>query len=252
MKIRLVAALLFVFGLLNSHLSARTWTDSTGEYTIEADLVDCQDGVARLKKADGRIVGVPLSKLSTVDREWLRKQAVESPLPPTGKELLLIRAPGVSWLPLKTGHGGFFGTGSTYSTRLIAITYQRNGFRGQSVNVVCAVNIDVKDDADGKLTRLSMFHEETLARSGELNVSWMDPTGQRSLAGQGELEIYLADIKDEEKAISNVIRIPIAADEAARKRLEAKYGSVSDEREANKKPSEKPRDTRPTRTRRRR
>ena len=38
---------------------ARTWTDSTGRFTVEAELVDVRDGQVRLKKAndDGKPAG---------------------------------------------------------------------------------------------------------------------------------------------------------------------------------------------------
>ena len=43
---------------------ARKWTDSTGRYSIEAELVEVKDGKAWLKKAGGKVVAVPLTKLS--------------------------------------------------------------------------------------------------------------------------------------------------------------------------------------------
>ena len=54
---------------------ARTWSDATGKYTIEADLVDCRDGVVRLKKPDGQIISFPLSKLSAADRALIQGQS---------------------------------------------------------------------------------------------------------------------------------------------------------------------------------
>jgi len=46
----------------------RTWTDDTGQFTTEAELVRCQDGVATLKTPAGRVISVNLATLSKRDR----------------------------------------------------------------------------------------------------------------------------------------------------------------------------------------
>jgi hypothetical protein len=53
---------------------AREWTDSTGKFKQQADLVDFDDQTAVLKKADGRLVAVPLDKLSQADRDFLNSK----------------------------------------------------------------------------------------------------------------------------------------------------------------------------------
>jgi hypothetical protein len=74
---------------------ARTWTDSTGKFKIEAELVDVEDGKVRLKKDDGSIVTVPLIKLSAGDRAFLRRRMREErdeaprELPPTVNNRML-------------------------------------------------------------------------------------------------------------------------------------------------------------------
>jgi len=52
--------------------SARTWTDSTGKYTVEAEFVDSEDGKVSLKKEDGTVVNLPIQKLSKADQEFIR------------------------------------------------------------------------------------------------------------------------------------------------------------------------------------
>jgi hypothetical protein len=49
----------------------RAWTDATGKFKIRASLVDVEEGQARLRKADGSILKVPVDKLSEtgLDRE---------------------------------------------------------------------------------------------------------------------------------------------------------------------------------------
>jgi hypothetical protein len=131
---------------------------------------------------------------------------------------IVISVPGVSWLPLETGTG-FFG-GTSYSTPAFDVHYENKGYRGKKVRVVRAMNLQ---DEDGQV-RFSMHRDEDLAGTrGKFRAVWTDPTGQRTLSGQGELEVYFAEPSDgDEKVISNIVRIPIAADAASRKRFEAK------------------------------
>ena len=58
--------------------AARTWTDSSGFYRFEADLIGFNDTTAVLKKADHQLTAVPLTDLSKEDRDYLKsKDAVE-------------------------------------------------------------------------------------------------------------------------------------------------------------------------------
>ena len=51
---------------------ARKWTDTTGHFSVEAELVEVKDGKANLKKTDGTLIAVPLAKLSKADRDYLK------------------------------------------------------------------------------------------------------------------------------------------------------------------------------------
>ena len=51
----------------------RTWSDTTGKFRIEAELVSVEDGKVNLKKKDGEVVSVPLGKLSKADQEFVSK-----------------------------------------------------------------------------------------------------------------------------------------------------------------------------------
>ena len=53
---------------------ARTWTSSNGRFTVDAELVNFQDGKAELKRADGRLIRVPLVALSDDDRAFVKQQ----------------------------------------------------------------------------------------------------------------------------------------------------------------------------------
>lgn len=55
----------------------RTWTDATGEYSTEAELVFFSDTLVSLRKADGSIVHVPLNRLCKADQDYLRTISVE-------------------------------------------------------------------------------------------------------------------------------------------------------------------------------
>lgn len=60
--------LLFSTGVL-----ARTWTDKTGKFRVEAELVSVADGKVTLKRADnGKEITIPLLQLSAADRKFFR------------------------------------------------------------------------------------------------------------------------------------------------------------------------------------
>ena len=52
--------------------SARVWTDSTGKYSIEADLIAFNDSTVVLQRADHQLGQVPIDKLSQADRDYLK------------------------------------------------------------------------------------------------------------------------------------------------------------------------------------
>ncbi len=75
--------------------------ESTGRYSIEADLVDCEAGWVVLRKIDGKLIELPVTDLSRADRRWVHnhlaptdKMLQRSPTesPPTGLNLQAISA----------------------------------------------------------------------------------------------------------------------------------------------------------------
>ncbi len=52
--------------------AARQWSDRSGSYSVEAELVKVEDGRVHLKKPDGKIVTVPQDRLSDVDQRYLK------------------------------------------------------------------------------------------------------------------------------------------------------------------------------------
>ncbi len=52
---------------------AREWTSSTGQYSVEAKLLELtDDGFVRLQKTYGKIVRIPLDKLCLRDQRYAR------------------------------------------------------------------------------------------------------------------------------------------------------------------------------------
>ena len=61
----------------------RTWTDKTGQFKIEATLIDFKNRVARLRRTDGTIISVSSDKLSVADQQHLTQRAVQMARPPS-------------------------------------------------------------------------------------------------------------------------------------------------------------------------
>jgi hypothetical protein len=53
----------------------RTWTDRSGEHTVEAEIQRLESGAVVLRKFNGRTVRVPLERLSDADQEFIRQWA---------------------------------------------------------------------------------------------------------------------------------------------------------------------------------
>lgn len=51
----------------------RTWTDRTGKFSVEAELIRTDGESVVLRRADGAHVNVPIDRLSDRDRQFLRK-----------------------------------------------------------------------------------------------------------------------------------------------------------------------------------
>jgi SLA1 Homology Domain 1 (SHD1) protein len=68
------ASVLLVIGATSPTTLARLWTDSTGRYTVDADLVGFNDSKVILKRADHEMVAIPLDKFSEQDREFIQSK----------------------------------------------------------------------------------------------------------------------------------------------------------------------------------
>jgi hypothetical protein len=75
MQMRTLIAAVLAFAVCTPVASARTWTDSTGKHTLEAEFVEMKDGKVQLKKEDGKTITIPIEKLSDPDQEFVRSAA---------------------------------------------------------------------------------------------------------------------------------------------------------------------------------
>jgi len=88
----LLAAMAGVLAVAVSPAKARTWTDSTGKHTVEADLVKVEDGKVILKKPDGKLATVSVTRLSKADQEYLASLEKKSEGIPAAKQRAAVHA----------------------------------------------------------------------------------------------------------------------------------------------------------------
>lgn len=74
MKLFLAYASLLFLTVDATQALGRVWTDSTGRYSLDAELVAFNDSTVVLKRADHELVAVPIEKLSAPDRGFLKSQ----------------------------------------------------------------------------------------------------------------------------------------------------------------------------------
>ncbi len=78
----LAAALVSLAAVSASGAEVRTWTDPTGKYSTQAEFVEMLPGGAKLKRADGVLILVPLDRLSQADQDYVRQILAGGPTAP--------------------------------------------------------------------------------------------------------------------------------------------------------------------------
>jgi hypothetical protein len=78
MRLQWLAIMLLASTLCAADSAARKWTDATGKFSVEAELVDFQDGKVRLKKANGNEITVSFDKLCEADQKFLEKSQADA------------------------------------------------------------------------------------------------------------------------------------------------------------------------------
>lgn len=56
----------------DAHADSRTWKDATGAFSLDAELVEVSEGKVKLKKEDGTIIEVEISRLSSADQQFVK------------------------------------------------------------------------------------------------------------------------------------------------------------------------------------
>ncbi len=81
--VRTLAACFLVFATIASAPGqeasgkSRLWSDATGKFKIDAVMLDRNANAVRLQKTDGRVITVPVSKLSKNDQDYLKSLDAE-------------------------------------------------------------------------------------------------------------------------------------------------------------------------------
>lgn len=91
----LLAALVVWIGM-SVAANGRTWTDTTGHYQIDADMVGFNDSTVVLKKKNRQLVAVAVDKLSKKDQEYLNsKEAADEARQSSNHEQIWTMASGM-------------------------------------------------------------------------------------------------------------------------------------------------------------
>jgi hypothetical protein len=76
----LLCAIILAAVAARAEEALRTWTSTSGA-TLEAELVGFDGKLVKLRSADGKMMGIPLNRLSPADRAWVAGQAAPSDAP---------------------------------------------------------------------------------------------------------------------------------------------------------------------------
>jgi thiol-disulfide isomerase/thioredoxin len=76
---RSVAIMMAVLSCVGGAIAeVRTWSDASGKFKVEAEFVSSKDGKVVLRRADGKEITVPLSRLNDDDRKFVKEQAANA------------------------------------------------------------------------------------------------------------------------------------------------------------------------------
>ena len=76
MSQRIIFLALGLLAQISAVAGGRTWTDSTGNYHLDADLIAFNDTAVTLEKENHQLVAVPIDKLSQDDQAYLQSKDV--------------------------------------------------------------------------------------------------------------------------------------------------------------------------------
>ncbi|PQO40104.1 SHD1 domain-containing protein [Blastopirellula marina] len=78
-QLLLAAAAVFLCGSFVLADEARTWTDSTGKFTIVGKIASNDGKTVKIEKSDGKTVSIPIDKLSKTDQQYLASMSDANP-----------------------------------------------------------------------------------------------------------------------------------------------------------------------------
>lgn len=130
-----------------SQTRAREWTDSTGRYTVEAELVEVTDDKVLLKKTDGRIVSVPLARLSAADRDYVNSLVEQGPNGPEAAEKAINQK-------LTLSYEKPFGVFAPHSVEPLFGTLELTGKAVEQATAYGFVRVKTAKDDTGQVLRL--------------------------------------------------------------------------------------------------
>jgi hypothetical protein len=79
---RAMAGVFVICALISVLARGREWSDASGKFKIEAELIAVRNGKAILEKPDGSVITVPVDKLSAADQAFLKAKDAPQPAPP--------------------------------------------------------------------------------------------------------------------------------------------------------------------------
>ncbi len=92
-RLVLVAALSLAIATASRGEDLRTWTDSTGQFDLQAKFVSVEDGVVNLIRENGAKMKIALDKLSRADQEYVAGLISAGPLEASGDSSTMSEEP---------------------------------------------------------------------------------------------------------------------------------------------------------------
>ena len=81
------AAFVLMIPVMGSELSAREWTDASGTYKFEGDLIAATDHTIVLRRKKGELEAYQTNQLSEADREFVTKHLEDKKKETTPEEM---------------------------------------------------------------------------------------------------------------------------------------------------------------------
>lgn len=182
----------------------RTWSDATGQYSIEGTLAGTDKDIVRIRRTrDGKVVEVPFSKLSRGDQRWLRdeidrrrKPAVEASKPAKASEPEPAEATG-DWPgfrgPNRDGRSPDRGLLKEWPADGPKLLWKKENIgKGYSSVAVAKGKVYITGDRDGKLVLSTYDLDGNPQWEASIDAAWTgDHPGARSTPTIDGDSVYL-------------------------------------------------------------